>query len=315
MRVLIAIDGSPQVGAARHLVASLPWPEETRILVVGVIQPSSTGATGLVPYAMPETDRRAVEAAVDGQLADAAATLGSPSRVVEARRFHGRPASVIVEQAARFRADLVVVGSRGLGPIRSMLLGSVSAEVVDHAPCPVLVVRTPAVGSIMLAVDGSVSAERALRHLCDADYLASHRVEVLSVSPLLHGGILPPQPDTTALAGGHDRSPMTVDWHRADARAAMAADDLRREGMDARPSVAVGDAAHEIIRAAEDLQCGLIVMGSRGLTGLERVRVGSVARNVLLHAHASVLIVRETVRAEPVSTPGDEVRRADLAAV
>jgi nucleotide-binding universal stress UspA family protein len=314
MRILIAIDGSPQAGAARDLVASLPWPEETHILVVGVIEPSSTAVTGLVPYTTPEIDRQAVVAAVDARLADAAGALDTPGRVVEARRFHGRPASVIVEQAARFRADLVVVGSRGLGPIRSMLLGSVSAEVVDHAPCPVLVVRTPAVGSIMLAVDGSPSAQRAVRHLCGAAYLAGHRVEVVSVSPHLHGGILPPQPDTTALASGHGRSPMTMEWHRAEAKATMAAEDLQGEGIDARPSVAIGDAAHEIIRAAEDLRCTLIVMGSRGLTGLERVRVGSVARNVLLHTHASVLIVRETARAEPVPTP-DEARSADLAAV
>ena len=67
------------------------------------------------------------------------------------------------------------------------------------------------------------------------------------------------------------------------------------DDFDVRWSIAVGDPAHEIIRAAEDLRCNLIVMGSRGLTGLDRIRLGSVARNVLQHASASVLIVREPI--------------------
>ena len=58
-------------------------------------------------------------------------------------------------------ADLIVVGHRGMGRWESMLLGSVSAEVVDHAPCPVLVARDDQLGPIVLADDGSCHARMA----------------------------------------------------------------------------------------------------------------------------------------------------------
>src|SRR5664280_2485180 len=53
----------------------------------------------------------------------------------------GRPANTILDVADRFHPDLLVVGSRGLGPLTSALLGSVCEELVDHAPCPVLAAR------------------------------------------------------------------------------------------------------------------------------------------------------------------------------
>ncbi|EIM06642.1 universal stress protein [Planococcus antarcticus DSM 14505] len=55
--------------------------------------------------------------------------------------MHGRPAPVIIEMANDGKFDLVVIGSRGLNPISEMVLGSVSHKVVNHADCPVLVVK------------------------------------------------------------------------------------------------------------------------------------------------------------------------------
>lgn len=295
MRVLLAIDGSTPSDAARDLVASLSWPDGTCIRVVAVVEPLSAVLVGLSPYAVAEVDDPAIAASLDARLADIARALEAPGRVVEARRLEGRPASVIVHQATDLRADLIVVGSRGLGRLRSMLLGSVSAEVVDHAPCPVLVARAPSVGNILLAVDGSASSQRALEHLAGSRYLAGHRVEVMTVGPLLHADLLPQYPGTaswSAYARGH----VGEERHRTESRAAAAAEQLRQDGFEVRWFIGMGDAAHEIIRAAEDLRCGLIVMGSRGLTGLDRIRLGSVARNVLLHTSASVLIVREPIR-------------------
>jgi nucleotide-binding universal stress UspA family protein len=53
----------------------------------------------------------------------------------------GKPASKIIESAKHWAADLIVMGSHGRGKIQGLLLGSVSQEVLHHAPCPVLVVR------------------------------------------------------------------------------------------------------------------------------------------------------------------------------
>ena len=221
---------------------------------------------------------------------------------------------MLVQEAKASRAELVVVGSRGLGPLRSMLLGSVSAEVVDHAPCPVLVVRRPGIGSVLLAVDGSAHAATAVTFLGGARFLTGYPVEVLSVAPTATRLPRIPASGTSDVAVTSDERWAAAQREWSEAYAATATEILRTDGVHARWSISQGDPAHEIIEAAEGFGCDLIVMGSRGLTGLTRMLVGSVTRNVLLHTPASVLVVREPQRVRsrekarpdrsPVEVPG-----------
>jgi nucleotide-binding universal stress UspA family protein len=247
---------------------------------------------------------------LESALDDAAEMLRRPGLIVFRSLLAGRPASVIVDRAGVSRAELVVVGSRGLGPLKSMLLGSVSAEVVDHAPCPVLVVRRPALGSALLAVDGSASAGAAVTFVRGSHFLAGHPVEVFSVAP----SATPPPP--VPMAGVSDaaydsyEARIAGDRERVAVIAAEAVEDLRAGGLHARWSISQGNPAHEIIEAARSFGSDLIVLGSRGHTGLTRIVLGSVARNVLLHTHASVLIVREPLRARSQEPVEDAARIA-----
>ena len=288
MRVLLAIDGSPSSHVAASWVRSMPWPAATRIRIVAVVEPRTVALAGMSAVTATQLERDEVVPALELALRTAAEEIAAPDRIVDATLRRGRPASSVLEEATDFRADLVVVGSRGLGPIRSMVLGSVSAEIVDQAPCPVVVAREPGVRSILLAVDGSPTAQRAVEYLAGGAYLHGRDLEVLSVG---HG----PAPSSVAPSAS-DREAR----RRVEDRAAAAATRLQADGLDARWSIAFGDPAHEILAAAHDLGCDLIVLGSRGLTGLDRVLLGSVARNVLLHADASVMIVREPIRERAV---------------
>jgi nucleotide-binding universal stress UspA family protein len=297
MRVLLAIDGSTSSEMARQLVGSLPWPEGTIIEVAAAVEPAiySLGMTA-TPMEATALAEAAEAEAFQGIVDAAALALEAPGRTVHPTVLRGRPATVLVHEANTFRAELIVVGSRGLGPFRSMLLGSVSAEVVDHAPCPVLVVRRPTIGSVLLAVDGSAPAAAAATFLSGARFLTGHPVEVLSVAPaatrlprILSSGT----PDETVAA---DETWVATRRGWSEACAAAATEQLRSDGIHARWSISQGDPAHEIIKAAEGFGCDLIVVGSRGLTGLTRILVGSVTRNVLLHTPASVLVVREPQR-------------------
>lgn len=273
MRVLLAIDGSPSSEAACSVVDTLAWPAGTSILVLGVVPPMPLGGA-LAAVPIPESSEAEIEAALGTCLRATVGALLRPGRRVERRLVAGRPATCIVDEAAAWEADLIVVGSRGLGRLSTMLLGSVSAEVVDHAPCPVLVTRSASVRSALVAVDGSASSHLALEHLA-LGYLGDRPLEVISVDP---SGTAP-------------------DWHPvAETIAAQAADDLARTGHRTRWTIDTGDPAHAIVRAVDELGCDLVVMGSRGHTGLARLRLGSVARNVLLHTGASVLIVRGPIR-------------------
>ncbi len=282
MRALLALDGSPSSRAARELAGSLAWPSGSVIDVIGVVGVATEAGAS----------RQELEHALD----EAAGALARPSCFVRRTTLLGRPGTLVVDTAAHLRAELVVVGSRGHGPLRSMLLGSVSAEVVDHAPCPVLVVRRPVAETILLAVDGSASADAAVTYLAANRLLVGRPIEVLSVAPG------PDLPGTMPLPEGADRplepveGRLAEDRWRAEAIAAGAARRLAECGYQVRWSIATGDAAHEIIEAASNFGSGLIVVGSRGHTGLARLMLGSVARNVLLHTAASVLVVREPVR-------------------
>lgn len=298
MRVLLAIDGSAASESARQLVGSLTWPDGTVIEVVAAVEPVvEPFGTTVVP--MPPTGSGpdpAVTKALETTLADAAAALEAPGRMIRRALLDGRPATVIVDEAVASQDELVVVGSRGFGPLRTMLLGSVSAEVVDHAPCPVLVVRRPAAGTILLAVDGSASAEAATNFLGGSRFLADHPVEVISVAASSTRLQPAPLSGVTDAAVEADATRVTAGRRWAEDHAAIAVEALRADGMHARWSISQGDPAHEIIEAARSLECDLIVVGSRGLTGLARLVLGSVARNVLLHTGASVLIVHEPQR-------------------
>jgi nucleotide-binding universal stress UspA family protein len=298
MRVLLAIDGSVTSISACQLVGSLTWPEGTIIEVVAAAHEPPADALGAVGMPLAgATSGTDADPFLETALDDAAEMLRRPDLIVCRSLLAGRPASVIVDRAGASRAELVVVGSRGLGPLKSMLLGSVSAEVVDHAPCPVLVVRRPALGSVLLAVDGSASAGAAVTFVRGSHFLAGHPVEVLSVAPSATAPLPVPVANVFDAAFDADEARIAMDRERVALIAAESVEDLRAGGLHARWSISQGDPAHEIIEAARSFGSDLIVLGSRGHTGLARIFLGSVARNVLLHTRASVLIVREPLRA------------------
>jgi nucleotide-binding universal stress UspA family protein len=296
MRVLLAIDGSESAGLAVDLVADIAWPTGSEIVVAEAVE-TGAGIFGgpwpglaIVSADQIETDLSAQAHRIVDQVR---ARLERPGLDVKAVVLRGRPATAIVDRARAMRADLIVVGSRGHGTIESMLLGSVSAEVVDHAPAPILVARGRGIGRIVLAWDGSSCATRAADLLRTWPIFAGSKVRVISVADVEF-------PWWTGFpeAGSPELMPTYVDAADASRRQHdelvrdMTAQ-LERSGFAAEADRRDGDAATEILAAATASRADLIVMGTRGRTGLTRLILGSVARNVLQHAKCSVLVVRE----------------------
>ena len=144
MKVLLAIDGSDASMSAVAMAAALPLPPGSALEVVSVIPDSFAPEGAVWPNVVridPPTDRTRIYDDVSRRLLDVAERLRAADRAVEVRVLDGRPATEIVAEAERFEADLIVMGARGLSTVRRLLLGSVSSEVVDHAPCPVLIAR------------------------------------------------------------------------------------------------------------------------------------------------------------------------------
>lgn len=309
MRILFATDGSRSADRARDLLRRLSWPVGTRFLVVCALEPR--GELFAAPWMMPAANELdSVESELlrhgDVTLDDAARALEAPGREVERLTLRGRPASAIVEEARAWTADLLVLGNRGHGPIASMVLGSVSAEVVDHAPCPVLVVRDSEVGSIVFAEDGSPGAARASSVLRNWEVFRGLPVDVVSVAETAvpwNAGMAAGLYDEVMVSYAHD-----VEAAREGTRALAhrSSNELQLAGVAAVPHLLEGDPAHEIVEFARARPRSLVVVGTRGHGGLARLVLGSVARNVLLHAPGSVLVVRETVgasRAAEVEPP------------
>ena len=146
MHILVGTDGSEDaVEAARRALAVLTTPDT--VTLVCVVEPPPEASAGLESgfaggVATPEELERAHGAAD----AEARAALERTAAVVpagpavELRVEAGDPGPLLVRLAHNLGADAVVVGTRGRGAVKRMLLGSVSTHVANHAPCPVIVV-------------------------------------------------------------------------------------------------------------------------------------------------------------------------------
>ena len=131
-RVLLATDGSDFSGAAAEALAARPWPEGSEFRIVSVQEPWA-----ITPSEV-RNEEQAEEAVRRAKQVLASAGLDATDVVLS-----GNP-KLILEEAKRWNADLVVVGSHGRRGFKRFLLGSVSEAVAMNADCSVVVVRNPA---------------------------------------------------------------------------------------------------------------------------------------------------------------------------
>jgi nucleotide-binding universal stress UspA family protein len=296
MRVLLATDGSESSDRARDLIAGLSWPQGTIVRAVIAVEThlEMLGA----PFAMASgasVDELDQELFRHAELTlDAVEQRLTPLGLkVERVIAHDRAANAIVEEAHDWKASLVILGSRGHSPLTTAVLGSTSAEVVDHAPCPVLVAREGAIGEIGLAYDGSAGSTLAAGVLTEWPIFRALPVTVVTVTGsgmLWHSSVAGSLFDPASVVTAHD---VDVALQGAAELAESVAVRLRQDGLRAVSEVREGDAAAELVNFSHGKRHPLLIMGSRGHTGIARLLLGGVARNVLNHAAASVLIVRE----------------------
>ena len=146
MKILLAVDGSQCSDAAVEEIARRPWPQGSEIKVLTAYElplPPAPEAWAIPPVYFEELDRAASDQArsvLERAVSRLKSTMGSEANITAAFA-QGSPRSVILDEAERWGADLVVVGSHGYGAWQRFLLGSVSQSVVSHAKCSVEVVR------------------------------------------------------------------------------------------------------------------------------------------------------------------------------
>jgi nucleotide-binding universal stress UspA family protein len=151
--ILVAIDGSKPAEAALDYAVDLAQSEGARLTLIGVATRAPVVAPGYV--AVVPTDAE-LEGEVDRRL-DAALERVPDGVPVATVVRSGVPAQAILDRVEQGMHDLVVVGSRGRGGVRSFLLGSVSRTVLRRSPVPVLVVHDPGRQSRLRAVPGGAA--------------------------------------------------------------------------------------------------------------------------------------------------------------
>ncbi|HKE75736.1 MAG TPA: universal stress protein [Acidimicrobiales bacterium] len=226
---------------------------------------------GPVPVPSDEMDERMRQALAD-VVAD---TLGSPDAVAT-RVLRGSSAGALLETLTG--DSVLVLGSRGLGGFKGLLLGSVSQECVEYAPCPVVVVRTErTLGDgdlILVGKDGSEGAQGALAW---AHALAGATGAGLRAVHAWRGVASERRPGKT---------------ERLRSRAADAVEGWTQEIDDDIESDEVeGDPRDVLVSAAERLSPALIVVGRRGAGGLRSMRLGSTANHLVRHSATNVAVV------------------------
>lgn len=301
--ILIAYDGSEDAAAAIRRAGRLLAPRPAVVVHVWeslaglLLHTDVSGLAGTMSEAaaeVDEEDRRGAEryASEGAELAAAAGFDAEP------RAIQGRPKAwpALLETADEIEAAVIVIGSRGLGSVKSALYGSVSSGLLHHARRPVLVVPpgddTFPAGPVLIAFDGSDGSRSATEA---AARLLSVREAVVETVWI---------PYSTVAAGGVAGAPVTVvsrATEELDRGIAARAEQTAHEGV--RLAAAGGlEARAEAIQArgpvwstvrdsAEVHGSPAIVIGSRGRGYMTAAVLGSTSSALVHHAHKPILVV------------------------
>ena len=308
MRVLIGYDGSQCADDAVSDLARAGLPEDTNAVVMTAVEvfPTLPQSSFQPPSDLLADDvalavRRARELGRQG-LNDANETSKRGAQLVHKRcpswsvvpeSSTSSPAQALVGKALEWKADVIVVGSRGRSAVARMLLGSVSQQVLHQAPCSVRVGRRAEFVDLqrpprlVIGVDGSpdaalaVSAVRARIWPPGTGVLVLAVLDsrsVLSLLDLSHAG---------ASAGSTGEESTAL---RDALRGAVA--ELREAGLRVSPRLLAGEPRHVILEEAVRWNADCISLGARGHGRLSRFVLGSVSASVAARAGCTVEVVR-----------------------
>jgi nucleotide-binding universal stress UspA family protein len=145
MKILVAIDGSDFSQAALQSVIGRPWPPESEVKILHVVEPPSLLMGREMGGYDPEFEVvwKALREQAKNLVEKAAEKLRGTKFSVSTELVEGDPKSQIIDIAHEWRADMIVLGSHGRTGLGRFLMGSVSQGVVRHAHCSVEIIRTP----------------------------------------------------------------------------------------------------------------------------------------------------------------------------
>jgi nucleotide-binding universal stress UspA family protein len=269
------------------------WPAGTAACLLSVVDIGKLGGlidTGPLLQGMTE----AAEAVVKS---DSELLSGSGLETTTAVTV-GHPSSSVAEYARQWQADFIYLGSHGHRGLTRFLLGSVSKSVVHSAGCSVGIIRPGAAAGrqpaqakpglrVLLATDGSDCSLAAAHSIAGRPWPDGSKFRIISVAEVVEAGIEPWYADVGLLEElqrlNREHAQQAIDG--AEEVLAGAGLAVVKEAFTGLPKAA-------ILEDAEGWRTDLIIVGSHGKRGIDRILLGSVSESIAVHATCSVEVIR-----------------------
>lgn len=266
-KLLVATDGSEFSKSAIREALNLAKICSSKLIAVSVVK-TSTEYESLMPQVV-EKDEKEVTEHLES-VKNMAAKEGIDCEIIV--HLSEEPYQDIVDEGEKKQVNMIIVGTHGRAGLKRLMMGSVTAKVIGHAPCNVLIVPLDAkvdCRNILVATDGSIYSEMASR-------------EAVSIAKRSGGSLL-----ALSVAKRDENIPVAKESVNVVKELA------EREGIKVETLTLKGEPCETIVKAAEQRNIGLVVVGSHGRTGIERLLMGSVTERVIGHSKSPVLVVRK----------------------
>ena len=290
-KILLASDGSEDAAAAARAATDVSRNAGSELHVVHAWETPNVPA--YPRYPLPAEHSSWYERRAEDLLAAQVERIEEAGGSVAGTHLREGPAvDEILDLSEELDVGLIITGSRGLGTLKRLVMGSVSDSIAHHATRPVLVIRggerawPPS--HIVVGEDLFEEAEGAARLAVELGKVFEAEVRLVLAYPRF------PQLSTQRVGAGTDAWTAEEGLRRAEEALEEFSGELEREtGLRPQTQAVVGDAAAAILEAAdEDGEPALISVGNRDLAQLVRSRLGSVSSDVLRAADGPVLVYK-----------------------
>jgi len=295
MKILLVIDGSSHSDIATRTLKALRLPSRTEVTVMTVV-PEHTflGGITLGKIKGASVKKEAQQQRALELLQATVQMLSTHKLKVESLVRWGNPTETILKTARESGVSLVVMGAKGLTDPSQFLLGSVAQKVMKYANASVLLARkkTTAINRTLLATDGSKYSDAVTRFLLDLPL--PHHSQIIVITALQSHLTAWMKMPTLDLQTNQELLANLQAAEEDEARkiTAKVEKQFQANGYKTASAVMRGGAAESILTAAKEYKPNIIALGSRGLSRIESLLLGSVAERVARYANCSVLIGR-----------------------
>jgi nucleotide-binding universal stress UspA family protein len=282
-RILVPVDGSHSCLHAKMFTSSIARKFNSKVTVVHVASHEFMHPELKAQYQLPHSILHKIDEAyleTGKKIIRNAEEMFREAKIpVDARLVtYEDPAEYLLELIKNEKYDLVVIGNRAETQSERYSLGSVTEKIARHAECPVLIVKKkPKVENLLVAVDGSKYAEKALEFAAQLAKVYDGKLALVHV-----------EEDKLIRIGG----PQVVDCLGTVGECILKDAATKVKDVEFDKILEYGSPAEIIIKIAKKANVDIVVVGSRGLSSVRRYLLGSVSDDISMHARSSVLIVR-----------------------